>query len=535
MLRNLNLTAKLGLVTSIATLLMAGCGQKPGAGDSHSHDATGGHGDEPKMAQITFWGERYELFIEHRFIAAGASTRFVTHVTDLKTFEPRTEGPIRLVLRLGQESPIEHIEKAPSRAGIYEPMLTFPKAGDWDVSVVIPGKDGESVMVLPKVKVYADAREVEHAEVPSAPQGISFLKEQQWKIKLGTGTPSKRHLIERIDLPAQTMPKPGFSATIIAPIAGQLLSPPGGSLPLPGQKVEPGQVLALIQPIFSDAAAKVAEAESEFTRAKVAFEQAETAYSRVRKLAAAEAKSERELQESTATYASAKARYEAAMALQSTYRKVGVSSTNSAGGLPTVELRAPIAGIINSIGAGLGEPVAPEHKVFTILNPDTLWIEASVPEISASQLSAAKGAVYELPEARGQFHDILTGGGKLVFAGLQVEPATRTVPLIYELNNPEGKLRAGQSLTVHVETAHAADALTIPDSAVVDEDEKPVVFVQVSGETFEKRNVTLGIRDGNWLQVLDGLKEEEHIVVQQAYAVRLASVSSAIPAHGHVH
>src|SRR5512138_840840 len=380
MLQNLNLTVKLGLATSMATLLMAGCGQKPGTTDSHSRGAAGGHGDEPKTAQITFWGDHYELFIEHRLVVAGTPTRFVTHVTDLKTFEPRAVGPIRSVLRLGQESPIEQTDKAPSRVGIYEPMLTFPKPGDWDISVVIPGGDAESVVVLPKVKVYADPHEVEHAEVPPAHQGISFLKEQQWKIKLGTGTPSKRHLVERIDLPAQTMPKPGLSATVIAPIPGQLLAPPGGSLPLPGHKVEPGDVLALIQPIFSDSAAKVAEAESELVQAKVALEHAETAYNRVRKLAAAEAKSERELQEATATFASAKARYEAAAALQSTYRKAGVASANSSGGLPAVELRAPIAGIINTIGAGLGEPVAAERKVFTILNPETLWIEAPVPE-----------------------------------------------------------------------------------------------------------------------------------------------------------
>jgi RND family efflux transporter MFP subunit len=535
MQRDLNFVLKLGLATSVAALLTASCSQKPETAESHSHDSHGGHEDEPKTAQITFWADRHELFIEHRLVVAGSPTRFVTHVTDLRTFEPRTEGPIRFVLRLGQEPPIEHLEKAPSRAGIYEPSLVFPKPGDWDVSVVIPGESGESVVVLPKLRVYPDAHEVEHAEVPPAPEGISFLKEQQWKLKLGTSTPSKRHLIERVELPARTMPKPGLSATVIAPISGQLLAPPEGSLPLPGQKVEPGQLLALIQPVFSDAAARIAEAESELARSKVAAEQAEAVFNRVRKLAAAEAKSERELQEAAAAFATAKTRYEAAVALQSTYRKAGVGAASRSDGLPAIELRAPIGGVINSVGAGLGEPLAAERTLLTILNPDTLWIEAPVPETLVSRLSAGKGASYELPGIRGQFHDVSAGGGKLVFAGLQVDPATKTIPLIYEVNNAEGRLRVGQSLIVHVETANAAEALAIPDTAVVDEDGKPVVFVQVSGETFEKRSIVPGIRDGNWLQVLDGLKEGEHVVVQQAYAVRLASVSSAIPAHGHVH
>jgi multidrug efflux pump subunit AcrA (membrane-fusion protein) len=59
--------------------------------------------------------------------------------------------------------------------------------------------------------------------------------------------------------------------------------------------------------------------------------------------------------------------------------------------------------------------------------------------------------------------------------------------------------------------------------------------VQLGGETFEKRDLTLGIRDGDWVQVLSGVKEGERVVTKGAYAVKLASMSSAIPAHGHAH
>jgi multidrug efflux pump subunit AcrA (membrane-fusion protein) len=57
----------------------------------------------------------------------------------------------------------------------------------------------------------------------------------------------------------------------------------------------------------------------------------------------------------------------------------------------------------------------------------------------------------------------------------------------------------------------------------------------VSGETFEKRELTPGIRDGHWVQVLDGLSEGERVVTKGAMAIRLASVSGVIPAHGHAH
>jgi RND family efflux transporter MFP subunit len=200
-----------------------------------------------------------------------------------------------------------------------------------------------------------------------------------------------------------------------------------------------------------------------------------------------------------------------------------------------MELRAPIAGQVSSLGAGLGEPVAVGHKVFSLLDPEVLWIEARIPEASLGRLAAAKGARYEDPNARGRLIDIGAAGGRLVFTGLEVDPATRTVSLIYEVPNADRRLRVGQTLTLHVETVRAEEALAVPDSAIVEEVGGHVAFVHLAGETFEKRELTLGIRDGDWVQVLAGLTAGERIVTRGAFAIRLASVANAIPSHGHTH
>ena len=91
------------------------------------------------------------------------------------------------------------------------------------------------------------------------------------------------------------------------------------------------------------------------------------------------------------------------------------------------------------------------------------------------------------------------------------------------------------ALNVYVETAHVTEALAVPVSALVEEDGRAVAFVQVSGETFQKRDLTLGIQDGEFIQVLSGLSPGERVVTKGAYAIRLASVSTTIPAHGHAH
>jgi len=517
----------------IACLGSAGCqrDREPAAG---GHELT----LEVKTAQINVFGERHEIFAEHRLVVAGTPTKFVTHVTDLKTLLPRREGPIAFTLQAGQEAPIEKTEGAPVRAGIYEAMLTFPKAGEWQVTVGVPAEDGVKKVRLTPVNVFPSTEEALKAPQPEAPVGISFLKEQQWKVLSGTGIAAKRKLIERLRLPATVSARPGKLAQVTPPVAGRLLPPPGKSMPLVGDKVEAGQTLGLVQPTFSEIGARFMEAEADVVRSKLSLEQADAVLKRTQKLAEASARSARELEEAQFALKAAQAKYDAALMLQATYRKVGANFSEAGTAVqPMIDLKSPIAGtIVAQLGAAVGEYLPVEKPVFTVLDVGIIFIEARIPEASLKRLGAVEGAKLELPDDPGRFLSITGDGrGRLVFLGPQVDPATRTVPLVFEAKNEGGHLRIGQSLNLYVESSRAEDALAIPTSSIVDEDGKPVAFVQVGGEAFQKRDLALGIRDEDFVQVLSGIAEGERVVTKGAYAIRLASVSSAIPAHGHVH
>ena len=85
-----------------------------------------------------------------------------------------------------------------------------------------------------------------------------------------------------------------------------------------------------------------------------------------------------------------------------------------------------------------------------MLDASTVFIEAKVPEVDAHRLGAAKHATLELSGERGRFLPVTgEGGGRLVFTGLQVDPATRTVPMVYELKNVAGQFRIGGAVTLH--------------------------------------------------------------------------------------
>jgi multidrug efflux pump subunit AcrA (membrane-fusion protein) len=152
-----------------------------GHGNDHGH----GEGDG-KSAQVTVWGGRFEIFLEHPYLVAGKPASFVTHVTDLKKWVPRRDGPVEFVLQPETGEELQHLAEKPARDGIYIPDLTFPTPGVWTVSIRIPIDGSESVVQLPPMQVYSSDREVAEAPEQEEIEGISFLKETQWKFPFQT-------------------------------------------------------------------------------------------------------------------------------------------------------------------------------------------------------------------------------------------------------------------------------------------------------------------------------------------------------------
>ena len=125
--------------------------------------------------------------------------------------------------------------------------------------------------------------------------------------------------------------------------------------------------------------------------------------------------------------------------------------------------------------------------------------------------------------------------GRLISVGSAVDEDTRSVPVIFEIRNPDRRLRVGMNGEVHISTGDEHPALVVPESALIEEEGRYSVYVQVEGEAFARRDVRLGAREPDRVEILSGLRELERVVTVGAYQVRLASLSSQLPAHGHEH
>ena len=499
-----------------------------------SSESPSAHGaQEVGVESFTHYGERTELFVEYEPFVAGKASPMAAHLTRLDDWKPLAGG--RVVAVLSGDGEEERFEaSAPSTAGIFRPEPKPSRPGLRRLTLLITTSAGADKHDLGEVTVHASTADASKASAarPPVPAGfIPFLMEQQWKTDFGTATATDRPLRASVIANGMLRPRSDGEAHVAAPVAGRLLTA-GSAFPRVGAEVKKDQLLAVLAPRLSGdadpATLELAVAQTQL-RAEYALRDRE----RLEGLLTQQAVPQRRVIEAQQAEALAKGELAAASRrLAQSQATQRVSGTGAAG---RVELRAPVAGVVVSVGAAPGAFVNEGAELFHVVDLDLLWLEVQVPEADIGRIDKPSGASFDVEGFDGRISVGGAGGGRLVAFGGVIDPQTRTAPLIFEVPNRSRALRAGMFARVHVATGREVRGVAIPASAVVDDGKQEVVFVQVSGEAYERRPLRLGIRDGELVQVLDGLSPGERVVVRGAWQVRLASAAGAVPAQGHVH
>jgi RND family efflux transporter MFP subunit len=376
------------------------------------------------------------------------------------------------------------------------------------------------------VEVFSSPQEAVRSAKEAAIEAISFLKEQQWTLDFATAIVKERSLRESLRVPAEIRPRTGGEAEIIAPVAGRIAA--GGVIPGAGIPVRHGQVLARIVPKTAIPADRAA-LELGVTEALSSLALAEKDFQRVERLANAGAVPGRRLDESRAAETNARARLEASRALLAQYELTRSAEGGSTQNFEFI-LRAPITGVLADSLAVAGAGVEEGQRLFRVVALDPVHIVAFVPE-------ADSGRVVRLTEGELEIfgEDQPVPLGRVVSVGRVVDLESRTVSVIYELRNPEARFAVGQSVFVRLFTGKETIGPAVPESAIVDDAGRPVIFVQLAGESFVRRPVRLGPRDSGYVGIQEGINRGERVVTSGAYQIRLAALSPQVPAHGHVH
>jgi RND family efflux transporter MFP subunit len=230
-----------------------------------------------------------------------------------------------------------------------------------------------------------------------------------------------------------------------------------------------------------------------------------------------------EYERATAQHGAASRRLEQAESLH------GASTGRPAG---SIDVRAPLGGTVVKVEIVPGGFAETGKALVHIVDLDHLWLEGHVTETHVKYLEEPQGVWFSVPA----FDEVFSlGPDDVVAVGGVLDARTRTVPLYMNVPNPRGRLRVGMFADVHVLMDAPHMGLAVASSAVIYESGLPVVYVALGGETFSRRAVRVGQRDGKSVEILEGLAEGERVVSVGAYAVRLATLTTQVPEHGHSH
>lgn len=283
-----------------------------------------------------------------------------------------------------------------------------------------------------------------------------------------------------------------------------------GSTPVPGQAVSDGEPLATVS------ASGMGEGDA-VTRSAIAYEAAKKEYDRAMSLLEDRIISQRE-------FTAIEAEYRTAL---NAYRGSGSAGTEEG-----VTVCSPLEGHLVEILKGEGEYVAAGEAIATVSSDTRLRLTADLPEKYARYRNSISGANFRLHTAEGTI-SLRGAEGRPVSVGRTVSANSAYIPVSFEFSNRYG-LMSGSYAEVWLLTESRDGVISVPESALTEEQGEYFVYVQVDEECYRKVPVKLGGRNGESVEIVSGLSGGEDVVIEGAYQVRLSS-ASVIPGHSHNH
>jgi membrane fusion protein, heavy metal efflux system len=373
----------------------------------------------------------------------------------------------------------------------------------------------------------------EEATAPAAPSTgrVAFLMEQQWLIKMKLAKAEEAMMAPQVRSTGRVVPVPAKRAIVAPPVGGIIQ---GGTMPRIGQHVVQGQRLATLTQ--TPTAAEATQIHIENTRLEAER----------RRLAQVELEARARLEEATHDLGRSQRLYEKKAYSAKALESDELNRTAAAAQLEAVreqlkalqaappagsayDVQAPISGTVVNVSKSSGEQVAPGEAILEIVALDMVWVEVPIFEKDLGKLTKSVRAVFTtaaFPEKEFQ--------GRLVDIGKVVDEQSRAAKAIFEVPNPSEQLSIGMQANVRLDAGAQTQVLLIPREAVLDNEGKKIVYVLLSGEEFERRDVVLGDEYGGKVAILSGVKTGERVVTQGAYQLKLQELRPA-NAGAHTH
>jgi HlyD family secretion protein len=237
---------------------------------------------------------------------------------------------------------------------------------------------------------------------------------------------------------------------------------------------------ALAQKLVDDAKVAMVQAQSQFDMAQQHLRSLETV-GRMEQLKSAQAQVD-----------AAKAHYESAAAQ-----------------LSYTEVRSPIRGVVSDRPLNVGEMASSGSSLIAIVDISEIVARANIPVHEAASIQVGRAATISGPGGQVK--------GKVIVVSPAVDPSTTTVEVWVRGTNVEEKLKPGVTVTISIDAGEVRDAITIPAAALLNSDEGgEKVMVAGADSLAHERKVEAGVREGDIVQILSGVKAGEQVITEGA-------------------
>ncbi|MGE5692726.1 MAG: efflux RND transporter periplasmic adaptor subunit, partial [Candidatus Zixiibacteriota bacterium] len=190
---------------------------------------------------------------------------------------------------------------------------------------------------------------------------------------------------------------------------------------------------------------------------------------------------------------------------------------------------SPRSGVVMNRAKLEGSYVTEGETVYDIADLSAVWVWAEIYEYEIAGVSAGTPVTVSSPAYPGK-----KLSGSVSFVSPEVNKETRTIRVRAELENHGLLLKPGMYVDVDIKVQTGKRVLAIPVSSVLQTGNRQIVWVKASSTTFEPRAVALGVRGGDWWEVLSGVHEGEEVVSSGGYLLDSeAQFRLGKPASGH--
>jgi len=385
-----------------------------------------------------------------------------------------------------------------------------------------------AVLTLWKRPAQGDA---EPTPPPAESKGrVPFRMEQQWLIRLKMALAEEGKLPPQIYSTGRVVAVPSNRALVAPPVGGIIDS---RLLPRIGQQVMRGQLIAtLVQTPTAAEAAQIRIENGRVDAERRRLGQAEIEARARLSAAAAEAGRARRLLEQKAysqrQFETAEADRKAAEATLAGVQEQ-MQALQTASPTANYEVTAPISGTVVEVKKSAGEEVRAGEPILEIVALDRVWVEAPIFEKDLGRMKNEVAAIFTTsayPDK--EFR------GRLITIGAVVDEQTRAATAVFEVDNGSGDLKIGMQANLRLGAGEKASVLLVPKESVLDNEGKKIVYVMLSGEEFERRDVVVGDEYGDKVAIVSGVKPGERVVTQGAYQLKLQELRPA-NAGAHTH